>query len=271
MCRSDSPGERERESSLLASLNSSNKRATSSHITKIISHIATVNVQRWAANICPISRQWSGLGSDWSSLDRLGFSAVRLPEKCWHFIKFCLPCHVFSNAVLTITVSLCYCRRSTLVASSRRTLKYASVGTTLGKAPLSTLNCHLLCSSLQSVLGLTSLDGVLSPKHVNGKHIVHNVFSVNKSGIVVLENKAGTRWLTHDQPAVTPTPPLTHCVSFFHPQRTCHIGWCRPWSASPIVSLDFLLARRLSVENIAICLGTVTSEGSSTWRADESL
>ncbi|KAF3840126.1 hypothetical protein F7725_018843 [Dissostichus mawsoni] len=40
------------------------------------------------------------------------------------------------------------------------------------------------------VLGLKSLDGVLNPTHVNGKHIVHNVFSVNKTGIVVLENKA---------------------------------------------------------------------------------
>ncbi|XP_033957668.1 DEP domain-containing protein 1B isoform X1 [Pseudochaenichthys georgianus] len=43
---------------------------------------------------------------------------------------------------------------------------------------------------LQRVLGLNSLDGVLNPMHVNGKHIVHNVFSVNKTGIVVLENKA---------------------------------------------------------------------------------
>ncbi|XP_039869193.1 DEP domain-containing protein 1B [Simochromis diagramma] len=43
---------------------------------------------------------------------------------------------------------------------------------------------------LQRVLGLKTLDGVLNPAHVNGKHIVHNVFSVNKAGIVVLENKA---------------------------------------------------------------------------------
>ncbi|KAF3691609.1 DEP domain-containing protein 1B [Channa argus] len=43
---------------------------------------------------------------------------------------------------------------------------------------------------LQRVLGLKSLDGVLNPTHVNGKHIVHNVFSVNKAGIVILENKA---------------------------------------------------------------------------------
>ncbi|KAF6739924.1 DEP domain-containing protein 1B [Oryzias melastigma] len=43
---------------------------------------------------------------------------------------------------------------------------------------------------LQKVLGLKTLDGVLHPVHVNGKHIVHNVFSVNKTGIVVLENKS---------------------------------------------------------------------------------
>ncbi|XP_072250877.1 DEP domain-containing protein 1B [Leuresthes tenuis] len=43
---------------------------------------------------------------------------------------------------------------------------------------------------LQRVLGLQTLDGILNPTHVNGKHIVHNVFSVNKTGIVVLENKA---------------------------------------------------------------------------------
>uniref|UniRef100_A0A3Q3W673 Rho-GAP domain-containing protein n=1 Tax=Mola mola TaxID=94237 RepID=A0A3Q3W673_MOLML len=43
---------------------------------------------------------------------------------------------------------------------------------------------------LKRVLGLISLDGVLNPTHVGGKHVVHNVFHVNKSGIVVLENKA---------------------------------------------------------------------------------
>lgn len=48
-----------------------------------------------------------------------------------------------------------------------------------------------VCFSLQRVLGLISLDGVLNPALVSGKHIVHNVFSVNKSGIVILENKAG--------------------------------------------------------------------------------
>uniref|UniRef100_A0A3Q3KLI2 DEP domain containing 1B n=1 Tax=Mastacembelus armatus TaxID=205130 RepID=A0A3Q3KLI2_9TELE len=43
---------------------------------------------------------------------------------------------------------------------------------------------------LQRVLGLKSLDGVLNTTLVNGTHIVHNVFSVNKTGIVILENKA---------------------------------------------------------------------------------
>ncbi|KAF7647335.1 hypothetical protein LDENG_00174140 [Lucifuga dentata] len=43
---------------------------------------------------------------------------------------------------------------------------------------------------LQKVLGLETLEGVLDPTHLNAKHIVHNVFSVNKMGIVILENKA---------------------------------------------------------------------------------
>ncbi|XP_061574209.1 DEP domain-containing protein 1B isoform X1 [Cololabis saira] len=48
----------------------------------------------------------------------------------------------------------------------------------------------LTIAHLQRVLGLRTLDGVLNPAHVNGKHIVHNVFSINKAGIVVLQNKA---------------------------------------------------------------------------------
>ncbi|XP_020793134.1 DEP domain-containing protein 1B [Boleophthalmus pectinirostris] len=43
---------------------------------------------------------------------------------------------------------------------------------------------------LQRVLGLKTLEGVLNPEHVNGKHIEHNVTKVNKTGIVVLDNKA---------------------------------------------------------------------------------
>ncbi|KAK7887149.1 hypothetical protein WMY93_026770 [Mugilogobius chulae] len=43
---------------------------------------------------------------------------------------------------------------------------------------------------LQRVLGLKTLEGVLNPVQVNGKHIEHNVTKVNKTGIVVLENKA---------------------------------------------------------------------------------
>uniref|UniRef100_A0A8C8M3N5 DEP domain containing 1B n=1 Tax=Oncorhynchus tshawytscha TaxID=74940 RepID=A0A8C8M3N5_ONCTS len=43
---------------------------------------------------------------------------------------------------------------------------------------------------LQRVLGLKTMDGVLDPKHVNAKHIIHNVFSVNKTGIVIVKNKA---------------------------------------------------------------------------------
>ncbi|KAL0964984.1 hypothetical protein UPYG_G00275290 [Umbra pygmaea] len=43
---------------------------------------------------------------------------------------------------------------------------------------------------LQRVLGLKTMDGVLDSKQVNAKHIIHNVFSVNKTGIVILKNKA---------------------------------------------------------------------------------
>ncbi|KAM6986018.1 DEP domain-containing protein 1B-like [Aplochiton taeniatus] len=43
---------------------------------------------------------------------------------------------------------------------------------------------------LQRVLGLKTMEGVLDSRHVNAKHILHNVFSVNKTGIVVLQNKA---------------------------------------------------------------------------------
>ncbi|KAJ8395622.1 hypothetical protein AAFF_G00031030 [Aldrovandia affinis] len=43
---------------------------------------------------------------------------------------------------------------------------------------------------VQRVLGLESLDGVLDAKLLNPKHIVHNVYSVNKQGVVVLKNKS---------------------------------------------------------------------------------
>ncbi|XP_041916400.1 DEP domain-containing protein 1B [Alosa sapidissima] len=44
-------------------------------------------------------------------------------------------------------------------------------------------------AELQRGLGLQSLEGVLDSKHVNPKHIIHNVYCVNKQGIVVLKNK----------------------------------------------------------------------------------
>ncbi|XP_051541796.1 DEP domain-containing protein 1B-like [Myxocyprinus asiaticus] len=43
---------------------------------------------------------------------------------------------------------------------------------------------------LQTVLGLQSLDGVLDAKLLSPKHIVHNVFGINKQGIVILKNNA---------------------------------------------------------------------------------
>lgn len=79
--------------------------------------------------------------------------------------------------------------------------------------------------SLQRVLGLASLDGVLNPAHVSGKHIVHNVFHVNKSGIVVLENKAGVSSLGRAAPLVPDDCCHSRLVSL---QRTCPTGWSRP-------------------------------------------
>ncbi|NXA44878.1 DEP1B protein, partial [Nothocercus julius] len=45
-------------------------------------------------------------------------------------------------------------------------------------------------SRLQKTLGLDSLDEVLDTKLVNAKHIVQNVYNVNKQGIVILEDKS---------------------------------------------------------------------------------
>ncbi|XP_074808689.1 DEP domain-containing protein 1B isoform X2 [Natator depressus] len=50
-------------------------------------------------------------------------------------------------------------------------------------------------SHLQKDLGLDSLDEVLDTKLVNPKHIIHNVYNVNKQGIVILEDK--TKELPH--------------------------------------------------------------------------
>ncbi len=62
----------------------------------------------------------------------------------------------------------------------------------LKKSSVSKMNTFI---SLQTVLGLQSLDGVLDAKLLSPKHILHNVFGVNKQGIVVLKNKAGEQGL----------------------------------------------------------------------------
>lgn len=45
-------------------------------------------------------------------------------------------------------------------------------------------------SSLQKVLGLDSLEEVLDIKLVNSKFIIHNVYSVSKQGVVILDDKS---------------------------------------------------------------------------------
>lgn len=53
------------------------------------------------------------------------------------------------------------------------------------------MNCMFMYfCRLQKVLGLDSLDEVLDIKLVNSKHIVQNVYNVNKQGIVTLEDKS---------------------------------------------------------------------------------
>uniref|UniRef100_A0A3B3U9E5 DEP domain containing 1a n=1 Tax=Poecilia latipinna TaxID=48699 RepID=A0A3B3U9E5_9TELE len=50
---------------------------------------------------------------------------------------------------------------------------------------------RLLCfSSLQRILGVSSLDEVLDQRHVNPQNIIHNMTNVNKHGVVTLEDKS---------------------------------------------------------------------------------
>ncbi|XP_075711017.1 DEP domain-containing protein 1B isoform X2 [Rhinoderma darwinii] len=43
---------------------------------------------------------------------------------------------------------------------------------------------------LQKIFGLDSLDDVMDNKQTNGKHIMHNVYNVNKQGIVMMDNRS---------------------------------------------------------------------------------
>ncbi|KAM4050528.1 DEP domain-containing protein 1B isoform 2-T2 [Anomaloglossus baeobatrachus] len=43
---------------------------------------------------------------------------------------------------------------------------------------------------LQKIFGLDSLDEVMDIKQSNGKHVMHNVYNVNKQGIVVMEDRS---------------------------------------------------------------------------------
>ncbi|KAK7824105.1 hypothetical protein U0070_019791, partial [Myodes glareolus] len=45
-------------------------------------------------------------------------------------------------------------------------------------------------SYLQKVLGLDSLEEVLNTKLVNSKFIIHNVYSVSRQGVVILDDKS---------------------------------------------------------------------------------
>ncbi|XP_069605136.1 DEP domain-containing protein 1B isoform X3 [Ranitomeya imitator] len=43
---------------------------------------------------------------------------------------------------------------------------------------------------LQKIFGLDSLDEVMDIKQTNGKHVMHNVYNVNKQGIVVMDDRS---------------------------------------------------------------------------------
>ncbi|NWI16594.1 DEP1B protein, partial [Crypturellus soui] len=60
----------------------------------------------------------------------------------------------------------------------------------LAQANIEEIWKSMTLSRLQKTLGLDSLDEVLDTKLVNAKHIVQNVYSVNKQGIVILEDKS---------------------------------------------------------------------------------
>lgn len=49
---------------------------------------------------------------------------------------------------------------------------------------------YYLSFSLQKILGLDSLEEVLDVKLVNSKFIIHNVYSVSKQGVVILDDKS---------------------------------------------------------------------------------
>lgn len=44
-------------------------------------------------------------------------------------------------------------------------------------------------SSLQRILGVSSLDEVLDQRYVNPQNIIHNMTKVNKHGVVTLDDK----------------------------------------------------------------------------------
>ncbi|XP_053157294.1 DEP domain-containing protein 1B [Hemicordylus capensis] len=60
----------------------------------------------------------------------------------------------------------------------------------LSEANLEEIWKSMTLSHLQKVLGLDSLDDMLDTKLVNPKHIIQNVYHVNKQGVVILEDKS---------------------------------------------------------------------------------
>ncbi|XP_066472521.1 DEP domain-containing protein 1B [Tiliqua scincoides] len=60
----------------------------------------------------------------------------------------------------------------------------------LTEANLEEIWKSMTLSHLQKILGLDSLDDMLDNKFVNPKHIIQNVYNINKQGVVILEDKS---------------------------------------------------------------------------------
>lgn len=52
--------------------------------------------------------------------------------------------------------------------------------------------CSLTAHSLQTILGLPSLEEVLQPTQIVPEYVIYNMTNTSKHGVVILQNKSGT-------------------------------------------------------------------------------
>lgn len=51
--------------------------------------------------------------------------------------------------------------------------------------------CSLIPHSLQTILGLSSLEEVLQPTQIVPEYVIYNMTNTSKHGVVILQNKSG--------------------------------------------------------------------------------